>query len=156
MVETHLYPKWIEKCVRVGWEVYGLVKCVVGKLAELKTGLAWARSFQMNSWEAEGLHEGHWRERVHVTGNAVWGAPKQLLRWLALFKRRGQNHPPTSWNDDSTISGVRRHKSQGQWFQLRGVIHLSLQGDLACVHASFKNKPDQVSHHRDIESLACL
>ena len=25
----------------------------------MKTGLAWARSFQMNAREAEGLHEGH-------------------------------------------------------------------------------------------------
>ena len=33
MVETHLYPKWMEKCVQVGWEVYGLVK-----MCCLKTG----------------------------------------------------------------------------------------------------------------------
>lgn len=156
MVETHLYPKWIKKCVQVGWEVYGLVKMCCRKTGRDEN---WACMGKVLSNECLRGRGSSWRS-LKTEGSCDWKcsvrAPKQLLQWLALFKRRGQKHPPTSWNDDSTISGVRRHKSQGQWFQLRGVIHLSLQGDLACVHASFKNKPDQVSHHCDFESLACL
>lgn len=85
----------------------------------------------------------------HVENGFVWLEvlcvdSKQLLKWLAPFKLRSQNHPPTSRNDDSAISGVRRQIS-GSVVSIKACHSLVISGWFSMC-ASFNNKPDQVSH----------
>lgn len=114
-------------------------KCVARKLAEMKAGLTWGRNI------SNGCQRGRtssWGS-LQVAGTDGWKfstlTPRQLLKWLALFKLRSQNHLPITWNGGSCIFKERRHKSQGQWFLLKGDIYLSFQGDLASVHHSRVN-----------------